>query len=249
VNLTNLAGLIVILICAALMGAYFFINRARPYRGLRPIPAFGRLRRAIGMAVEDGSRVHISLGSASLTAPNSASALIGLAMLERIAQLSSSSDRPPVITSGDPGLAILSQDELRSTYRDANLSDEYDPQQGRLVGVTPFSYAAGAVPIFRDEQASANILIGNFGPEAGLIADAAEQSHTCLLAGSDSLIGQAVLYAAAQDPLVGEELFAGGAYLQAGAMHSASLHTQDALRWGLAGLLVIGAFLKLIGVV
>ncbi|HEY3344207.1 MAG TPA: DUF6754 domain-containing protein [Anaerolineaceae bacterium] len=248
-NLTNLAGFIIVLICAALMGVFWYLNRGRPYRGLRPIPAFGRLRRAIGMAVEDGSRVHVSLGSASLTGANSASALIGLAMLERVAQLGSASDRPPVVTAGDPSLAILSQDELRSTYRAANLSEEYNPQQGRLAGVTPFSYAAGTMPVFFDEQVSSNIVIGNFGPEAGLIADAAEQTHACLLAGSDALTGQAVLFAAAQDPLIGEELFAGGAYLQAGSMHTASLHTQDALRWGLAGLMILGAILKLIGVV
>jgi hypothetical protein len=248
VNLMNIAGLLIVVVCAILMGVFFWINRGRPYRGLRPIPAFGRLRRAIGMAVEDGSRVHVSLGSASLVGPNSASAFIGLTMLDRVAELSSTSDRPPVATSGDASLAILTQDEMRSNYRDSNRLDEFDPQQGRLAGVTPYSYAVGTMPIFRDEQVSSNILIGSFGPEAGLIAEAAEQTHACLLAGSDSLTGQAVLFASAQDPLIGEELFAGGAYLQGGAMHTASLHTQDVLRIGVCGIIVIGAILKLFGV-
>ncbi len=247
-NLLTIAGLLIVLVCAILMGVYFWINRDRPYRGLRPIPAFGRLRKAISMAVEDGSRVHVSLGSASLVGPNSASALVGLAMLDRVAQLSSTSDRPPVVTSGDPGLAILSQDELRRSYRAANLSDEYDPRQGRVAGVTPFSYAAGVMPVIRDEQVTSNIVIGNFGAEAGLITEAAEQTHACLLAGSDSITGQAVLFASAQDPLIGEELFAGGAYLQAGGMHTASLHAQDTLRLVAGGLMIIGAILKLIGV-
>ena len=158
------------------------------------------------------------------------------------------SDRPPVATSGDSTLAILSQDKLRSAYREANSPDSYDPNQGRLTGMTPFSYAAGAMPVFQDEQVSANIVIGNFGPEAGLLADAAEQSGCFLLAASDAIPAQAVLYAAAQEPLVGEELFASGAYLQAGPLHAASLHVQDVLRWVLVAGLLAGTILKLAGI-
>jgi hypothetical protein len=104
------------------------------------------------------------------------------------------------------------------------------------------------MPVIRDEQVTSNIVIGNFGAEAGLITEAAEQTHACLLAGSDSITGQAVLFASAQDPLIGEELFAGGAYLQAGGMHTASLHAQDTLRLVAGGLMIVGAILKLIGV-
>ncbi len=248
-NLTSIAGLIIVLVFAGAMGAVFWINRKDPYRDLRPMAAFSRLRRAIGMAVEDGSRVHVSLGSASLIASNSASALVGLTLLERVARLSSTSDLPPVVTSGDAPLALLSQGELRRSAAEANLMDDYDPGLSRLTGVTPYSYAAGAIPVINDGQISTNIALGNFGPEAGLMADAAEPTHAFYLAGSDSVTGQAVLFAAAQDPLIGEELFAGGAYLQSGEMHAASLHAQDLFRWGIAGLLILGAILKLLGVV
>lgn len=247
-NWTNIAGLVVVIGCVALVAGFYFLNRAHPYRGLRDIPAFGRLRRAIGLSVEDGSRLHISLGSANLQDPSCASALVGLTVLERAAQMSSVSDRPPIATSGDSTLAILSQDKLRSVYREANALDAYDPHQGRLTGMTPFAYAAGAMPMFRDQQVSANIVIGNFGPEAGLLADAAEQSGCFLLAASDAIPAQAVLFAAAQEPLIGEELFASGAYLQSGPLHAASLHAQDVLRWVLVGGLLVGTILKVTGI-
>jgi len=248
VNWTNTAGIVVVIGCIALMAGFFFRNRAHPYRGLRDIPAFTRLRRAVGLSVEDGSRLHISLGSASLQDPSSASAMVGLTVLERAARLSSVSDRPPVATSGDSTLAILSQDKMRAVAADANAPDAYDPRQGRLTGMTPFSYAAGAMPVFRDEQVSANIIIGNFGPEAALLADAAEQSGCFLLAASDAIPAQAVLYATAQEPLVGEELCASGAYLQSGSLHAASLHAQDVLRWVVVAGLVVGTILKFAGI-
>ncbi len=217
-------------------------------RLLRTIPALQRLRRAMGLAVEDGKRLHVSLGKSSLIEPTSPSALVGLSALERIAQLAIMSDRPPIATSGDGALSILSQDALRAAYRTGNALEQYDPDRGRLTGPTPFSYIAGALPVFRHEQVSSHILIGNFGPEVGLLIQAADQQRAFTLAASDSLPAQAVLYASAQEVLIGEELFGVPAYLNAGPAHNASLRIQDILRWVLIAVFGIGAVLKIMGI-
>jgi hypothetical protein len=69
------------------------------------------------------------------------------------------------------------------------------------------------------------------------------------VAGTDSIHGQAVLYAAADEPLLGEELYAAGAYLGAGPAHTASLRMQDILRWVVVVAIVLGAILSLVGIV
>lgn len=247
-NWINITGIAIILIVAVLIGFFSLRHRAQPYLGLRPIQAYQALRRAIHLSVENGSRVQVSLGSAEILSTRNASALAGLVMLQKVAQLSSVSDRPPVATSGSSTLAILSQDTLRSTYQEAHAGEEYDPNQGRLTGLTPFSYAVGAMPVVRDEQVSTNMLVGDFGPEGAYVADAVEQTGCFLLASSNSLPAQAIFYAAAPDPLIGEELFAGGAYLEASPIHAASLRAQDILRWGIVAALVVGSILKLVGV-
>ena len=99
----------------------------------------------------------------------------------------------------------------------------------------------------RGEQVSSNLLIGNFGPEAALIMDAADQKGVYTLAASDALSAQSVFYALSEDPLVGEELFAIPAYLQAGAVYRASLSVQDVLRWLVILLLIAGVILKIVG--
>ena len=81
-----------------------------------------------------------------------------------------------------------------------------------------------------DEAISTSILAGNFGEEVGLITTAGDRNHALTLAGSEDLTAQAVFYASAGEPLIGEELYAAGAYLEAGHMHTASLHAQDVLR-------------------
>jgi hypothetical protein len=164
-----------------------------------------------------------------------------------LAERTSVSDRPPVVTSGDASLAILSQDTLQSGYRAAGAEDQYRFTTGRLTGLTPFSYAAGALSTIHDENISANIVIGDLGPEAALLAEAADREDTSLIAASDDLSAQSVFYATSQEPLIGEELFAAGAYVGAGASHEASLHVQDILRWLIILAILLGSLLKLVG--
>jgi len=245
--LSSLIGLAFVLLFFGLIIVFAVAGRARLGVDLRDIPAFGKLRRSLGLAVEAGRRIHFSVGRGSITGTESAAALVGLSMLERISRAASVSDKPPVATSGNAALAILTQDTLRSTYREIGAEDQYDFSSGRLTGVTPFSYAAGTLPVIRDEQVSASVLIGNFSSEVALIADEGDRVGSLTLAGADNLIGQAVLYATTHEPLIGEELYAGGAYLQAGPIHTASLQAQDAIRWLLVVVISIGIVLKVIG--
>ena len=249
-ELEGIAGLALVLLGGGLIaGLTYLINRRSMKITLRHIPAFQRLKRAVGLAVENGDRVHISIGKASLLDTTNASALVGLRALERIAEISMASDRPLIATSGDGSLSILSQDTLREVYRSGNAASQYSPQHGRLGGVTPYSYITGALPVIHDERVSANIFIGSFGSEVAFLNEAAERENAFVMAASDALPAQAVLFGIAQEPLIGEELFAVPAYLQTSTVHQASVHTQDILRWIVVLIILTGALLKLLGVV
>jgi hypothetical protein len=245
--IVDLLGFLFVLLVFALMLVFLFARR-RGYRyELREIQAFQRLQRAVGLSVEEGTRLHISLGRGGLLGLPGASALIGLTALERSAHAASMSDRPPVATSGDGLLTILSQDSLRGAYKDLGVEHEYNPNNGRLSGLTPFGYAAGALSTIHDEQVTVNVLAGHFGAEVALLTEAGQRSDSLTIGGSDSISAQAVLYASAHETLIGEELFAAGAYLGAGAMHVASLRVQDILRWGLIAVIILGGLAKLGG--
>jgi len=239
-------GLILALVSAGLLLA-FGIRRAKGLPGIRTIPSFELLRKKIGLAVEEGTRVHVSLGRGGLTSPQSAAAFAGLNMLRSVTDLASASDLPPVATAGDGTLAILAQDTLGVAKQEAEPGGPYDAARGLLTGLTPFSYAAGTLPVMRAEQVSVNILMGNLGIETGLLMDAAEQTDSFTLVASDNLPAQAILYASAHEPLIGEELFAAGAYMHSSPMHVASLRVQDILRWLIVLAVVIGVVLKLAG--
>jgi len=232
--------LALVILFVGLMVVFYFRNRKREGRFLRDIPAFYRLQGAIEVAVEDGTRIHVAIGRNDITSPQGAAALVGLSMLKRIALIASDSDHPPTATAGVGTLGILAQDTLRSTYRTLKILPSYEQNLGRVTGLTPFSYAAGTMSLIFDEDVSVNLLAGSFGNEVALITSAGERSQTLTLAGTDNIPGQAILYATAHEPLIGEELYAGGAYIDAGPMHVSSLQAQDVVRWVLV-LFIIGS--------
>src|SRR5512135_3680088 len=134
---------LLILTVVLLLGITFL--RRRFNGAFRPIEAYERLNRAVGLSVESGTRLHFLLARGNLFTTRGASALAGLAMLRKLSERTSLSDRPPVVTSGDASLAILSQDTLQSGYRAAGAEDQYRYSTGRLTGLTPFAYAAGTI--------------------------------------------------------------------------------------------------------
>ena len=241
-------GFIFTLAGLGLILAYIFYEPLRKLVSLRAIQVFSHFRREVDLAVEAGKRLHILLGRGNINDLQGGAAFMGLTILDRCARAASNSDRPPVATTGDGVINILSQDTLQSTYRSLATEQRYDPTNARFTGLTPMAYAAGAMPAIHDEHVSANIFAGHFGSEVALLTEAGERSRALTVAGSDSLTAQAVLYASSDEPLLGEELYAAGAYLGAGTAHSASLFMQDILRWILLVIIVFGAILKLLGI-
>ena len=244
--MSQILGLGLVLLASILLLVFTWIKRKSP-PAFRGIAALARLKRSAGLAVEDGSRMHVSLGRGSLLTQTGAASLAGLALLRQLGEQTSISDRPTIATSGDPMLAVLSQDTMQSAYRAAAAEELYQPSSGRISGLTPFSYAAGTMPILRDEQVSTNVLVGDFGTEVALLADAVERENAMLVGAASDPSAQAILFATTTEPLVGEELFSAPAYVGRDVSQRASVQVQDVLRWLLILALLMSALLKFTG--
>ncbi len=243
----NLLGLLVLVLFVVLLIVFIAIGDRWPV-SFRKIRGYEALLKALERAVESGERVHLSLGTGSLIGTDSAAAFAGLVVLTEIAKVTSLSDRPVVVSTGDGAMAIVAQDTLRSAYREAGALDRYEPISARMLGPTPFSYAANIPILLESERVSANVLLGAFGAEGALAADFGERKQTFVMAGTEDIQSQALLYAVAEYPLIGEEVFAGGAYLDVSPAHRASLRVQDTVRFIIVGGILIGLLLNLLGI-
>jgi hypothetical protein len=227
---------------------FYFIDEEKEEKNIRSIPAYDKIIQEINIAVEDGSQLHISLGRGGLSGPESSSALAGLSILKQIIERSSVCDHPPVVSTGNAVVSILAQDTILDTSKAISVSTQGRNPSGELVGVTPFSYAAGTLTTIRDDNVSANVHTGWFGTEVVWLTTAGERQSSPTIAGTASLPAQAVIYASASDPLIGEDFFSGGAYLGAGKMHQASVSAQDIMRWIIVVLILGSVLLNFFGI-
>jgi hypothetical protein len=232
-----LVGLFVALILTGLIVVFNLMMRGR-WPVFRHLPGYESVHADVGASVEAGTRVHMAFGEGQIIGVGTEAELAGLAALGKIAQAASISDRPPVATTSDGVTSLLAQDVMYSTYRQMRAEERFDHDLGRLAGLGPGGYTAGAMITPREERASATFLIGAMGAEAALIADTGGQRGSVVAAVTDP-VGQAAVFATTDNPVLGEELFAAGAYLKVNSFHAASLQAQDVLRWiTIAGILL-----------
>src|SRR3972149_2064753 len=224
-SLENLLGLGTAIFTAALIVGFWILAKQRGRAPvLRRVSAFEDLPQKAGEAVESGKRIHVSLGAGIVGGKNTAPVLAGLTVLEAAAEAATVSDKPPIVTAGDGAAMILAQDTLRRTHKRHNAPERYEHLSGRLAGATPVSYAAGVMTALKDESVSVNLFVGTFGSEAALT------------------------YAAADHALIGEDVYASGAYLSGGkTSHRASLQAQDVLRVLIVLAILGGTVMKVLG--
>ncbi|MGH2523129.1 MAG: DUF6754 domain-containing protein [Anaerolineales bacterium] len=248
-DLSGLLGLGFVVLFVLLILLFTLDARRRGTRAaaLREIEAFQTLPTTVGQAVETGRRLHISLGSGSIGEMDTAAALAGLTVLDQVADAASVSDRPPVVTTADGTAMLLAQDTLRKVYRRQNALARYDPNSARVAGLSRFSFGAALTSLVKDEAVAGTILIGSVGLEAPLLTEAGRRAGVTTLAGSDDPAAQAMLFATADHPLIGEEMFAGGAYIGRLAAHIGSLRAQDLLRILVGAAILVGVLAKTLG--
>jgi hypothetical protein len=249
INRVGIAGLLLVLAFTAgflyLLGSGYKFSKER----LRTITAFSRLEKALYQAIESGKRIHISTGWGSVFFFPGAATFAGLTVLKGIYQRASLSDRPPVVSTGEALVDILSSESVEVIERDQEARRIPDSPASQLTGLTPFSFAGGTLPAIADQDVAANVYAGHFGSELGLLIDAADPSGAQVFASSEHFVAQAVLAATVEEPILGEELFSAGAYVQGDPGVLASLRIQDTTRWGLVFVILVGIVLRYLGII
>jgi hypothetical protein len=174
--------------------------------------------------------------------------IAGMTILRKILPKTILSDEVVLTTSGDAGMEILASELYHSHEQFFNREETFEMDSSQLSGLTPFSFAAGVMPVMNETKTKVNILAGHFGPEAGLLLDSTNEPGSLAFGGSDNLPGQAIMYALADHPIIGEELFSAPAYLDNDISGRVSLRIQDIARWGIILAILVGILLRLTGI-
>jgi hypothetical protein len=244
VNETQLVLLLFILVFLPV----FYLSGWRVQEGdlpdLRPILAFEALRGVTARAIETGRAVHISLGAGSITSDETADSLAGLSVLEYFADQSAATGMPPIVTMASPTLLPLAQDVIRRPYGADKEEATGAIRHVRWIAPEPAAYAAGVMDILGTEGVDANVMVGAFGDEYLLMGEAASRRKITQVGGASDPNVLPFVYITADQTLMGEDMYAAGAYLGRKPWHIGSLLAQDFMRWSIVIVIVALVALK-----
>jgi hypothetical protein len=245
--LLALSGALLLLLVPTL---YFFTARARALQkagnppALRPINAFKHLTQAMGRAAESGRPLHVGLGTGGIGDATTAESMAALTLLDQLARKAAAYDAQPLVTTADPVLMIAAGDRVRQWYAQRGFLEGFDAARVRLVAPDRTAYAAGVADLLGNEALSGSVLVGAFGDEYLLMGEIGARQRFSQVAGAADPRVLPFVAATSDHPLLGEEMFAAGAYLGQLPAHVGSLLTQDWMRVFLVLVVLAGVAIK-----
>lgn len=241
-----LAALMLVVLLVFL--SFLLLAHRRVRRGfrltLRPIPAFAVLDGFVGQAVEMGRTLHVSMGVKGIGEASTADTMAGLMVLERIAEQAVATGLKLVVTVSDPSLLPIAQDTLRRAYEQRGYPQGYDPEHLRYIAPNAIAYAAGVMGVLERKDVVANAMIGGFGDEFLLMGENGARKGIQQVGGASSPETLPFVYVSMDEALLGEEIYAGGAYLSSKPSHLGSLLAQDWLRSAIILAIILGALIR-----
>lgn len=228
---------------------FLILSRRHKLWPLRELAPYQRIRGAIGRAAELGKGVHFSPGSGDLAqGVHPVETLAGLTIGEAVARQAAHNGARLVTTTNGPVAYAVADNAMARGYANVGRLADYNPEDTRFITQgqsDSLPYLVGAADVVEHEDTATNIAVGYFGSEYLLLGETAARRGANQIVGSSeaSAIPLMLTTADPEQVLIGEEIFAGGAYLQQRASHVASLNAQDVVRIMLIIVIIIGVIL------
>jgi hypothetical protein len=219
---------------------------------IRSIPALDAIDESIGSAVERGRPVHFTPGFPShaggLISGAAGGMIASLLILGHVARKTAEIEAELITTWTNPEVVPVAEEIVKNAYMMAGVPENYQDEMVRYISRFQFGYTIGVLGILEREKVGTNIIIGPFMAEALIIAEAGNIVGALQVAGTTSVYQVAFLIVACDYCLVGEEMFAAGAYLSKDETKLGALLGQDLYKYALTALFLIGALLQLAGI-
>ena len=235
--------LAIVLFLAAMM---WFISRAQSGQQLfvRRIPGIDAIEEAIGRATEMGRPVLYVPGINDI---DDIQTMASLNILESVAKMTARYETPIVVPVNYPVVMTLAQEMVKNGYVAAGRADGYDPNSVRYVTTEQFAYVAALTGIMLRDRPAANIYLGSFYAESLLLAETGFQTKAIQIAGTAQVAQLPFFVVACDYTLIGEELYAAGAYLSREPRLLGSLKASDLMKVALILIIVAGCIWETMG--
>jgi hypothetical protein len=190
---------------------------------VRRISGIDALDETIGRSVELGRPISFTTGLTGVGPLLYAC----LGVLHYVAKRAARFGSRLLIPSTDPEAMAMTEAVIQTAYREERRFNNYDPSLIRFLSGEQFAFASGYMGLMHRENVGSAFLFGSFAAESLILAEAGVQVGAVQVAGSASPEQVPFFVTTCDYTLIGEELFAAGAYLSRDPVQVASLRAQD----------------------
>jgi hypothetical protein len=216
---------------------------------IRRLPALDAIEEAVGRAVEMGRPVFDIFGMGDFTSIYATQTVAGLSILGYVARLCARLGAKLYSPQASVQVMPVAIEIVRDSYRAEGKLEELDiDEQLPYFSGTQFAWASGIIGMAARMRPAANIMIGPFWAESMMFAETFHRVGSMQIAGTARLYQIPFFAAVADYVLIGEEIFAAGAYVSKDPLQAGSIVAQDWYKLVAIILGVVGALLATGGV-
>jgi hypothetical protein len=208
---------------------------------LRAIPGLAALDEAVGRATEMGKPVYYLTGREEL---KKISTIAAVSILGEVVKKVAAYDTQIKVPHTDPMVAAVCQDVTRQAYIAAGRPDAYRDEINFFITRDQFSYTAAVDGMFLRERPAACIYMGYYYAESLILAETGASVGAIQIAGTDAEHQLPFFFTACDYTLIGEELYAAGAYLSKDPVLIGTIRGQDLCKFLIMLLLTAGVLLS-----
>ncbi len=232
-----------VVFCIAL---YYYYQRAKAGKEIyiRRIAGLDAIDEAIGRCTEMGRPVHYTFGTGALDT----NVLASFDVLKYTAEKAADMATDIIVSNCLPETQLMTEEIVKQAFVQQGKADGYKPDNIRFLSDNQTSYVAGIFGIFMRERPGANLMLGPFYAESMLIAEVGQIIGAIQIGGTGRTIQVPFFVAACDYTLIGEELFAAGAYISRNAFQLGALMAEEIGKYLVVALIIIGCLLTTAGI-
>ncbi len=205
---------------------------------IRRIPGVDAIEEAVGRSTEMGRPVLYVTGTEDIT---NIQTIASLLVLGHVAKVTAEYDTDIKVANCYPITMAVAEEIVRQGFTDAGRPDAHKPENVMFISSEQFAFAAGINGIILRDRPATNIYLGRFFAESLILAETGYVTKAIQIAGTAEVTQLPFFIAACDYTIIGEELYAVGAYLSREPRLLAMLKATDLLKLGLIILITVGA--------
>jgi hypothetical protein len=215
--------IVTVLFTALILGSIQAARSGKPLY-IRRIAGLNAVDEAIGRATELGRKVIYVPGINSVS---DIQTIASLAILGHVARASARYGTDLDCPNRDPLTFVSARETVRSAFLAEGRPDLFREEMVNYVTYDQFAYTAAVSGRMVRERPAANFLIGHFFAESLILAETGQSTGAIQIAGTADPSQLPFFVAACDYTLIGEELYAAGAYLSREPVLLGSIRGQD----------------------